>query len=180
MDSKFKKCRRCGKVGLKHYWDQGSIVCGDCIPYVEQIFTDKIQITEAGPILVQPECAADEDRARGAFIDFVYILFDQKISPAAFKLMDKYRKKGYTWLGLMRSMEYFYIVKRNSIDKANGNIGIIPHVYDQAQFYYKFLGEDALAKSRRWWETKDREVKETKIEKHDTKKGKEINMQNLI
>lgn len=180
MDNKFKKCRKCNTNTLKHYWSQDGIICEDCIPYVEQMFIDNIEITEAGPILVQPKSAASEEELKAAFIDYIYTLFDLKISPQAFKLMNSYRKKGYTWLGMMRSMEYFYTVKKNDISKAKQSIGIIPHVYDKAQLYYKFLGQDKLEKSLIWWENRNKVDKVKQFEKTDKKKTKEINMNDLI
>lgn len=33
-------------------------------------------------------------------------------------------------------MIYFYQIKKNSLEKANGGIGIVPYVYGQARDYY--------------------------------------------
>ena len=37
---------------------------------------------------------------------------------------------------MLRSLTWFYEVKQNSIDKANGGIGIIPFIYNDAYKYY--------------------------------------------
>ena len=42
----------------------------------------------------------------------------------------------YTYSGIKRTLEYFYEVKKNSIEKANGGIGIVPWVYEEAKRYY--------------------------------------------
>lgn len=42
----------------------------------------------------------------------------------------------YTYSGILRTLKYFYEIKKNSIDKANGGIGIIPWVYQEAKQYY--------------------------------------------
>ena len=42
----------------------------------------------------------------------------------------------YTYSGIRRTLEYFYEVKKNSLDKANGGIGIVPWVYEEAKRYY--------------------------------------------
>lgn len=42
----------------------------------------------------------------------------------------------YTYSGIRRTLEYFYEVKHNSIEKANGGIGIVPWVYEEAKQYY--------------------------------------------
>lgn len=42
----------------------------------------------------------------------------------------------YTYSGIQRTLEYFYRIKGNSIEKANGSIGIVPWVYEEAKRYY--------------------------------------------
>lgn len=42
----------------------------------------------------------------------------------------------YTYSGIKRTLQYFYEVKKNSIEKANGGIGIVPWVYEEAKRYY--------------------------------------------
>ena len=42
----------------------------------------------------------------------------------------------YTYSGIRRTLEYFYEIKKNSLDKANGGIGIVPWVYEEAKRYY--------------------------------------------
>jgi len=42
----------------------------------------------------------------------------------------------YTYSGIKRTLEYFYEVKNNPIEKANGGIGIVPWVYEEAKRYF--------------------------------------------
>ncbi|WP_440972138.1 hypothetical protein, partial [Megamonas funiformis] len=43
----------------------------------------------------------------------------------------------YTYSGMLKSLIWFYEIKGNSIEKANGGIGIIPFIYkDALQYYY--------------------------------------------
>ena len=42
----------------------------------------------------------------------------------------------YTYSGIKRTLEYFYIIKKNPIEKANGGIGIVPWIYEEAKRYY--------------------------------------------
>lgn len=44
--------------------------------------------------------------------------------------------KNFTYSGILKSLTYFFQVKGNSIDKANGGIGIVPYVYEDARNYY--------------------------------------------
>ena len=50
-------------------------------------------------------------------------------------------ENNYTYSGIHKSLTYFYEVKGNSIEKANGGIGIVPYVYQQAYRYYYALWE---------------------------------------
>ena len=45
----------------------------------------------------------------------------------------------YSYSGIMKSLVYFYEVKGNSIEKANGALGIVPFVYQDAYNYYYSL-----------------------------------------
>ena len=47
----------------------------------------------------------------------------------------------FTYSGIHKSLTYFFEVKGNSIEKANGGIGIVPYVYQQAYRYYYALWE---------------------------------------
>lgn len=53
------------------------------------------------------------------------------------KLAEGYVKKNnYSWSGMLKTLIYFYEVKKNDSSKANGSIGIIPYAYQQAHDYY--------------------------------------------
>ena len=45
----------------------------------------------------------------------------------------------YSYSGILKSLVYFYEVKGNSVDKANGGIGIVPFIYQDAFNYYYSL-----------------------------------------
>ena len=42
----------------------------------------------------------------------------------------------YTYSGIKRTLQYFYEIKGNPIDKTKVGIGIVPWVYDEAKRYY--------------------------------------------
>lgn len=42
----------------------------------------------------------------------------------------------YTYSGIHKALVYFYEVKGNSLEKANGGIGIVPYIYNDAYNYY--------------------------------------------
>lgn len=47
----------------------------------------------------------------------------------------------FTYSGIKKALIYFYEKKGNSIDKANGGIGIVPYIYQDAYNYYYALWE---------------------------------------
>ena len=56
------------------------------------------------------------------------------------KQIKQYREEyNYTYSGIHKALIYFYEVKGNSIEKANGGIGIVPYVYQNAYNYYLAL-----------------------------------------
>jgi hypothetical protein len=42
----------------------------------------------------------------------------------------------FTYSGILKALIYFFEIKGNSIEKANGGIGIVPYVYKDAYNYY--------------------------------------------
>lgn len=59
------------------------------------------------------------------------------ITPKIRKQISDYRANyHYSYSGMRKALVYFYGVKKNSTEKANGGIGIIPYVYNDAYNYY--------------------------------------------
>ena len=61
--------------------------------------------------------------------DYNYIL----ISKQAENYIKQYN---FTYSGMLKSLKWWYEVKRNSKESANGRIGIIPYIYEDAKKYY--------------------------------------------
>lgn len=59
---------------------------------------------------------------------------DGKITLQIKKYLQDY--PNYTYSGIRRTLQYFYEVKKNPIEKSNGGIGIVPWVYEDAKRYY--------------------------------------------
>lgn len=55
------------------------------------------------------------------------------------QIKDFKEEYGYSYSGMLKSLIYFYEVKGNSKDKANGGIGIVPFIYNDAYNYYLSL-----------------------------------------
>ena len=45
--------------------------------------------------------------------------------------------QGYTDKGILRALRFFYEIKGNTTTKANGRIGIVPYVYEEAHLYFE-------------------------------------------
>ena len=64
------------------------------------------------------------------------------INPRIRKQINQYIEEyHYTYSGILKSLIYFYEIKKNPIDKANGGIGIVPYCYEQSYRYYRALWE---------------------------------------
>ena len=46
------------------------------------------------------------------------------------------KKKKYTPKGIYFALKYFYEIKKGSIDKANGGIGIVDYIYEESRLYW--------------------------------------------
>ena len=55
------------------------------------------------------------------------------------QIKDMVEQYHFTYSGIHGTLRYWYEVKQNSIDKANGGIGIVPYVYEDASKYYETI-----------------------------------------
>ena len=69
---------------------------------------------------------------------YIMKLFDEPFVNARVKkqIKDYQKQYGYTYSGMLKALIWFFEVKGNSTEKANGGIGIIPYVYKDAYNYY--------------------------------------------
>ena len=69
---------------------------------------------------------------------------------------------------MLKALIYFYEIKGNSYEKANGGIGIIPYTYDAAyKYYFAFL----LANQKNSeLDIRNYEIKQEKIKRHPPKR----------
>ena len=65
------------------------------------------------------------------------LLWYEEVTAKIAKQIEKYHKElGFTYSGMLKSLKYHYEINKNSTVQANGGIGIIPYVYDEAKNYY--------------------------------------------
>lgn len=99
--------------------------------------TVKKYLTEENLQLKQTE--SDD---RDALWYYIFRLFgeyseDKPVSDWNITQMQKFRKQGMPYRGQLLTLQYFYEIRKNSKDRSNGSIGIIPFVYDEARLYYE-------------------------------------------
>jgi hypothetical protein len=77
--------------------------------------------------------------------EYIKKLFGYKtIPPRVAKQIQTYvhdLEHNYTYSGIYKTLKYFFEVRGNSLEKANGGIGIVPYVYDEAYTYWRAIWE---------------------------------------
>jgi len=79
-----------------------------------------------------------EEKDIEALERYIMKLFDEPYVNARIKKQIKEFQAdyNYTYSGILKTLVYWYDIKGNSTDKANGGIGIVPYVYEQAYNYF--------------------------------------------
>lgn len=78
---------------------------------------------------------------RDALWYYIYRLFgqyseDKPVSDWNVTQMMKFKNQGMTYKGQLLTLKYFFEIKKNSIEKSKGSIGIVPWAYSEAAEYY--------------------------------------------
>ena len=123
------KCPLCGKS-----FDR------DKVPYV-QVSARRYAHKECS--MSEDERTKQEELDKQELHAYIMKLFRMDYVDARIqKQIKKYvEENNYTYSGIKKALVYFFEVKGNSIEKANGGIGIVPYVYQQAYRYYYSLWE---------------------------------------
>ena len=85
---------------------------------------------------------------RDQFIEYAFLILGN-LHPRSYKIMDKYHSEGATWFDMARALEYFYVIRKNDVKKANNSIGILPYVYKEAYEWYTAREEMQQRKMQR-------------------------------
>ena len=105
-----------------------------------------------------------EEKDYEALVEYIKHLFG-KPNPRVWKQLKEYREiHNYSYSGMLKTLIWWFEIKHNDIEKANGGIGIIPYVYDQASQYYYALYLAQIANEDKDIEHFQVEVKEFFIE----------------
>ena len=128
------------KVGARRYAHQTCKPDGELVPLVKK---------EEDPDLIKLK-------------DYINNLFGENANWALInRQIKKYtQENGYSLSGILKSLVYFYDVKKNPRDKSNNAIGIVPYCYQDAYNYYLGL---YIAQQANENKTLNTEVKEITI-----------------
>jgi hypothetical protein len=121
-------------------------------PYCNEKFDrDKQPFTMVGSRrYAHPDCAtmaelkkSQEEKDKQVLDEYIMKLFNlEYVEPKIRKYINKFvTEYKYTYSGIYKTLVYFYEIKGNSLDKANGNIGIVPYTYAEAYAYYYALDQ---------------------------------------
>lgn len=92
-----------------------------------------------GELVPLPNAVVDQDLVD--LENYIKNLLGDNYNPARVKkqIKDYKNEYNYSYSGMLKALVWFYEVKGNSIEKANGGIGILPFVYQDAYNYYYSL-----------------------------------------
>lgn len=123
------KCTVCGKkfdrdkvqavqVSARRYAHYSCLPEGELVPLADGVDQDLVKLEE-----------------------YIEQLLGNDYNPARVKKQIKEFKKeyDYSYSGMLKTLVWWYEIKGNSKEKANGGIGIIPFVYKDALTYYYSL-----------------------------------------
>lgn len=94
--------------------------------------------------------------------------------------LGKFRREGYTDAGILLTLKYWFEVRQEDIDKANGGMGIVPYVYQDAQRYFHKLlqKQEQLEEEVKRFANEDKQV--IKLTRQKNLKNKNIiNFENI-
>ena len=80
----------------------------------------------------------EEERDYAQLEEYIKQLFNIDVLSAKIKRQIWQFKKeyNYTYSGMFKTLNWWYGIKQNSLEKANNGIGIVPFVYQDALNYY--------------------------------------------
>lgn len=86
---------------------------------------------------------SEEEKDKEALFNYIIKLYDVEfVSPLMQRQIKQYiTDYKYSYSGIHKALVYFYEVKGNSLEKSNGSLGIVPHIYQKAYRYYYSLWE---------------------------------------
>lgn len=94
--------------------------------------------------------------------------------PRIYTQIKKYIDDGYTYVGILNALRYFYEIKKGSKEKANGGIGIVSYVYKDANNYFSYKDEQKTRIAESITKQFNKEEQVMKIKKVEQEKKKPL------
>lgn len=176
------KCHICGELTARGKYNyQDRFTCVDCEPMTDFLHYEEFEIGDDGIIRCDPMTLLTESEQRWILINLIYKIYNNKINQSVFTAIPRYLKKGYTYLGIVRALEYHYVVKKGSIAKGNNGIGIVPYVYDEAQTYFKSVNARRYLQYLQFYQQQQQDIQTTVTEVaiDETKRTPQIDIESL-
>lgn len=124
------------------------VLCYYCKERFDRDKEETVQVTSrryahAKCAINKEKILSEEERDKQDLYAYVNKLFHSEfVDPKIQKQIEAYVKKyKFTYSGMLKALVYFYEVKKNSIKDANGGLGIVPYIYQEAFNYYYSLWE---------------------------------------
>ena len=163
--SKMKKCLYCNKM-------------------IDLDIDDAFKVG-VGTRWAHKECYEKYFSADDQWIDKLYAVLKVAFGNYDFQKIERQRisyiKQGLTNKDIYNALNYWYIVKNKSIEKANGGIGIVPYIYEDANEYFKSIEKSSQKINPATFKMGSKIVdidfsKEKKVETEDEKKQRIANI----
>lgn len=89
------------------------------------------------------ERKSKEEKDKEQLENYIKKLFNiDELTPKIRKQIETGRKeKNYSYSGIYKTLKYWFEIRGNPIEKANGGVGIIFYVYDEALLYWRAIWE---------------------------------------
>lgn len=86
----------------------------------------------------QDASVIQEDKDKEQFYEVVKSIYGKDYN---FMMINKQatsyiKEYGYTWSGMTKCLNWFYIINHGSLEEGHGGIGIIPYIYPEVYKYY--------------------------------------------
>lgn len=122
-----------------------TVLCCKCKKSLNKMSSDCVCIVEGKYIC--SDCENKENKREKTdqekLDDYIMQLFKTEyVDPKIKKQIKKYIEEyNFSYSGIHKALYYFYNIKGNPIEKANGGIAIVPWIYSDAFNYYYALWE---------------------------------------
>jgi hypothetical protein len=87
-----------------------------------------------------------EERDYEALLQYIKQKFQlTTVSTKIIRQISSYKKEyNFSYSGMLKALTWWFDVKKNTLEKTNGGIGILPYIYNDAKTYYYglFLAQD--------------------------------------